>query len=78
MPQDELNNVRELTLKGLRDAQELLEKHGEQCDSSIVKRIIETISMAYSGLLSTKFNHKEDDERVVFLVEEMKHYLYQL
>ena len=77
MSQEELVYYRKQVLDRLKDAQVLLENKDEQCPS-LVKHIVETIKMAYQSLLPLYEEHKEDDERVRFLVEEMDYYLKQL
>ena len=80
MIQEELNSVRAHALFGLQSAKELLTNGCKDCSPSLVKNIIQTISQSYSSLLTPRFgeNEKEEDERVRFLVDEMKIYLDQL
>lgn len=78
MSQEELTYYRAQVVDRLKSIQELLKNNNEQYNPSLVRNIIETIRMAYSCLLPLKNEHKEDDERVRFLVEEMDYYLKQL
>ena len=78
MSQEELNYYRAQVADRLKSVQELIKNNDEQCNLNLVRNIIETIKMAYLSLLPLKGEHKEDDERVRFLVEEMDYYLKQL
>lgn len=78
MTQEELNSVRAHALLGLQNAKELLANDCKNCSPSMVKNIIQIISQSYSFLLSDRFETKDEDERVRFLVDEMKNYLNQL
>lgn len=77
MTQDESKYVREQVLAAFQCVIELHEKREKPC-SDLVKNIIESISRSYSTMIPIGNEHREDDERVRFLVDEMEYYLGQL